>query len=145
VTADETSYRTPPPPAIDCQVRGKAMGKAATHYMPNGGTVLCGRCWRKAGRPAARWLASRATCARLLGLWPPDRTQDRQRNGSDDMTTTTIPSEPKLANRCTECGRPLRVLASRLRHTGPVCAAWLERQRPHDVHHDTQPNERTSP
>jgi hypothetical protein len=43
--------------------------------------------------------------------------------------TTPTPAEPQLANRCSECHRPLRVFSSRLRHTGPKCAKWLARQR----------------
>ena len=74
---DQETRRAPMPPApvIDCTGCGFSLGKDAIHFMPNGATVLCRRCWRKAGRPETRWLASRANAARLLGLWPPFPSQ----------------------------------------------------------------------
>jgi hypothetical protein len=58
-------------PPFNCADCGRTIGTSSTHAVDSGGKVLCSRCLTKTGNPDEfTWHASRAWCARALGVWP---------------------------------------------------------------------------
>jgi hypothetical protein len=58
-------------PPITCTTCSRTIGKSRTHHVNDRGEILCTRCYlTRADDNEFRWHASRAWCARTLGLWP---------------------------------------------------------------------------